>query len=827
MADVIRVPPFYFLHVLDANKSITRVERGPKTFVREDHEKVLLGPEPMIIIPPRNYCIVSNPVVRAEDGSVVTDGYGQAKLQHGDQEIRFTQEPFPLYPGEQLAQKVTPLQVLPPNRALHLRSIRDFVDPDSKKKRQAGDEWLLEGPCTYIPRVDVEIVATINAIILGPNQALLLRAKREFVDRQGKTRKAGEEWLWTEEGAYIPLADEEVIKTVKSMVLTDKNALHLSAKRTFVDPFGKERKAGSEWLVTNKETSTYTPGVFETLVGEVPITTLSKQQYCIVLDPLDPHTGEPQLGKRELRKGELSFFLRPGESMPGGVRKVHVLGEEDGVLVRALLPFEDKRPGDKWMITGPCEYIPPVEVDIIETRRVIPLDENEGIYVRDTQTGKVRAVIGQSYMLKPFEELWAKELPPAVEALLNSDFDPLADRSGQAPRTISARDKTAVVKFRVPHNAAVQVYDYKENKARIVFGPELVLLGPDDQFTMLNLSGGRPKKEKAIRSLVLLLGPDFMTDVITVETADHARLALTLAYNWKFDVDRHNAESAARLFSVPDFVGTACKAIASRVRGSVAQIPFDEFHRESAGLIRHAVFGSHDTLTFPANNLVITSIDIQSVEPVDQKTRDSLMKSVQLAIEITTTSQEATARHEAERREQEAKGKLERQRIQDEAAAEKERANLLQLQAMSAAIESTGHSKAEARARAEAGEIQGSSAVNLARLRAQASKIQADAELAQTLSAQAAELEHSKSMDLLDISKAERLAQIESTKFKAMVTTIGPDTIQSIARAGPEMQAKLLSGLGVQSLLITDGNSPINLFNTANGLVGVNPALQK
>ena len=41
-------------------------------------------------------------------------------------------------------------------------------------------------------------------------------------------------------------------------------------------------------------------------------------------------------------------------------------------------------------------------------------------------------------------------------------------------------------------------------------------------------------------------------------------------------------------------------------------------------------------LTFPQNNLTVTNVDIQSVEPVDQRTRDSLMKSVQLAIEITT-----------------------------------------------------------------------------------------------------------------------------------------------------------------------------------------------
>ena len=28
------------------------------------------------------------------------------------------------------------------------------------------------------------------------------------------------------------------------------------------------------------------------------------------------------------------------------------------------------------------------------------------------------------------------------------------------------RDKTKVITFRVPHNAAVQIYDYKEKKAR-------------------------------------------------------------------------------------------------------------------------------------------------------------------------------------------------------------------------------------------------------------------------------------------------------------------------------------------------------------------------
>ena len=133
------------------------------------------------------------------------------------------------------------------------------------------------------------------------------------------------------------------------------------------------------------------------------------------------------------------------------------------------------------------------------------------------------------------EELWAKELPPVVDQLLTAGKDPLADRGDRGAAPGKVRDKTQVVSFRVPHNAAVQIYDYKEKKARVIFGPELVMLGPDEQFTQLSLSGGKPKKPNIIKSLCLLLGPDFCTDIITVETADHARLSLQLSYNWYVD----------------------------------------------------------------------------------------------------------------------------------------------------------------------------------------------------------------------------------------------------------------------------------------------------
>lgn len=44
------------------------------------------------------------------------------------------------------------------------------------------------------------------------------------------------------------------------------------------------------------------------------------------------------------------------------------------------------------MIRGPLEYVPPVEVEVVTKRKAIPLDENEGIYVRHVKSGKVRGL---------------------------------------------------------------------------------------------------------------------------------------------------------------------------------------------------------------------------------------------------------------------------------------------------------------------------------------------------------------------------------------------------------------------------------------------------
>ena len=76
------------------------------------------------------------------------------------------QEPFALYPGEELVRAphftvagktnnadyrpgICPLPVVPPHHAIRLQARVDFMRGDERVK--AGDQWQIEGPITYHP----------------------------------------------------------------------------------------------------------------------------------------------------------------------------------------------------------------------------------------------------------------------------------------------------------------------------------------------------------------------------------------------------------------------------------------------------------------------------------------------------------------------------------------------------------------------------------------------------------------------------------------------------------------------------------------------------
>lgn len=829
MADsVIRIKRYHYVHILDNNTNVTRTVVGPDIYTRKEHETCLFDPRPCISVPPRHYCVVQNPCVRIANGVVAVDVAGQVQLRLGDSEIRFEGEPFPLYPGEAVreegGQTIQKLRLIPSNAGFYVRCIRDFADGAATVA--AGTEWMVVGPQTYLPRVEVVVVEEVKATVVKPNTALLLEAKVNFTDRHGQGRVAGERWLERSLGAFLPSVEERVVVVEQGTLLNTTRALYLRATRTFTDVYGKLRNAGEEWLVTVSDAPVHIVDAYETRVAEVKAVSLNAKEYAIVHHPVDAN-GHNRFGETVVRRGECTFFLQPGEAMPAGVEPVLVVGKEEALLLEAVCAYQDggvvRQPGRRWMVRGPCEYTPANEVKLLEHRKVIALDKNEGIYVMNTTTGEVRAVIGEPYLPDVDEVLWEKHLPLAVEELLESPNGRIKTTE-RNPNFASHRERHRIIRFNVQHNAAVQIYDYRKKQPRIVLGPNLVMLAPHEEFTVLSLSGGTPKVPNSLQSLQLFLGPRFSSDTIVVETSDHARLRLRLSYNWYFDINR--SDPAQKTFAVPDFIGDCCKTIASRVRGAVAAEDFDSFHRNSAKIIRTAVFGVDEAgevkkeLRFSANDFVVTNIDVQSSEPTDEKTRDSLQKSVQLAIEITTKSQEAAARHGNELKDQEAKGQLERQKLIDKIEVENAKTQWLELQAKSEALQASGQSVAEAKARAEALLIEVKSELQQAEMRAKAYRISAEAELQKLQQRQALELDYTRRQNDMDVVKAQAAAEAEAEKVKRMVDAIGRDTLVAIARAGPETQAKLLGSLGLKGYLITDGNSPVNLFGAAKGMLG-------
>lgn len=91
----------------------------------------------------------------------------------------------------------------------------------------------------------------------------------------------------------------------------------------------------------------------------------------------------------------------------------------------------------------------------------------------------------------------------------------------------------------------------------------MVMLQPDETFTMTSLSGKTPKQQGQLKTIHINLGPEFSTDVVTVETSDHAALRLRLSYNWQFNVDKTDPEQGKKIFNVKDFVGDLCNLMAN------------------------------------------------------------------------------------------------------------------------------------------------------------------------------------------------------------------------------------------------------------------------
>jgi len=808
--DSIKLEPYTFIHILDLNTNITRLEEGPKTLFKLDHEEIVLQPTKMIKLPPTSCVTVKNPVALDKQKRPIINPDGTLKNRFGDILVKTSEEfpdPFPLYPFEELLDSPHKYAVFGKDEAAIIQVARDYIDA-SGKPRQAGEEYQISGPITYVDKVEERFAKKVAARTIKKNEGVILEAVKNFVDRKGVPRYAGESWLYTEIGSFIPDVNEVVKKEVKGVVLDNKKALHIRAIRDFTDAKGIIRKAGEMWMITNNDTQTYIEGVNEEVVQQIKPIILTSREYCIVENPYGEN-GKPQWGKEEIRVGESTFFLKPNEKLIGGIMKIFVLDENDALILEAEEDFWDKefhvhrRARENWMIKGPREYIPNISVSVKSSQKAIALDSNEGVYIRDLVSGSVRAVIGEKILLKDTEQFWEKQLDPIVERIIYGS---------------KTRDKKQIVTYPVADNCVVQIFDYKGKNTRIVFGPELVLLQPFEEFTVMKLSGGIPKRENQEQAIQVPLGQINFEDQITVETNDHASIILQLCYTGQFSFNREKGDPNM-IFNIGDYIGIACKTIASRIRGIVSQIPYNEFHHNYSSIIKQAVFGKTGYYQFSENDFRVMECDVKNQDIADLDIREKLKNNTSLAIELKTKANELKYELQRKMIEENSKGKLILQKLKDDTRAAEAQINLQKLKSQSDAIKEVGEKIAEAKAYSEGNKIKGQSKLNEANWNSSAFDIDTEMIIKQAEQENLQQYETQKEQTDMEIEKTRRTSEIEVAKFTQLVKSIGAETIKAMARSGPENRAKMLKSLGLEGYLVTDGKTPINLFAAANGLV--------
>lgn len=57
-----------------------RLEVGPLTFIRKEHESIIEGPSKMISLPPKTYCKIQNPILRNNKNQPVINTYGEVEI---------------------------------------------------------------------------------------------------------------------------------------------------------------------------------------------------------------------------------------------------------------------------------------------------------------------------------------------------------------------------------------------------------------------------------------------------------------------------------------------------------------------------------------------------------------------------------------------------------------------------------------------------------------------------------------------------------------------------------------------------------------------------
>ncbi|WP_434389195.1 hypothetical protein [Melittangium boletus] len=384
-----------YAYIEDANRGVVLVEIGPRVLTLEAHLTLVMKSR-MVELGTGSWCVVRNPVVRAE-GRVALDDFGQARIAVGDREVRVGPQVFPLYPGEELEGEIVPEYVLGTNEALRLRALTAFQEEGASagaRRREAGDEWLMRGPGRYVPNAAVVVVSDEKARVLKETEYCVVLNP---VDRAtGRIQEGRRKVISGPDVFFLEPGEELEGEVRRKHVLSEMQGLKLQALDDLAEPeeggVPRERKAGDTWIVRGPRT--YVPSEKVLILKEIVALSLGQGEGLYV---------------RDLRSGKVSLVQGPCQFMPEAHQELHEkrLSAEAEALLGLTPPALVAVPGE-----GKAPRAPSAGEKVDRTRAIVlRIEDNAAVLINDFETNHARVEFGPAkVMLRPYEDVTVLDL---------------------------------------------------------------------------------------------------------------------------------------------------------------------------------------------------------------------------------------------------------------------------------------------------------------------------------------------------------------------------------------------------------------------------------
>lgn len=292
-------------------------------------------------------------------------------------------------------------------------------------------------------------------------------------------------------------------------------------------------------------------------------------------------------------------------------------------------------------------FFPSENVEVLAVVLPIPIAEKEGIYVRDSASGRIRTIVGPcNYLPDPTRE-------QIVSRLLDDERCALYG--------IEERDIQDAACVYVPPSYAVLVTG--KTRREVVVGPQTRILDFDEDLEVLRLSTGRPKNdEQTLPTCFLQVEGNKVSDVVRVRTSDHVEIDVSLSYRVSF-ITRGGA-GTERWFNVKDYVGLLCDHLGSILRAAARGSSIESFARGATEVLRTAILGEKDGDVprpgrfFEENGMWVYDVEILDVRILDSEVKKLLEGAQRAAIVADVARRDEERRLAGERLKAEVDGKI-------------------------------------------------------------------------------------------------------------------------------------------------------------------------